>query len=745
MAAYAALLLLCTTVSLAADNPAAAAAYEALKQKDYDQAIHAFREAVQAEPERHELRRDLAYTLLKTGETESAREVFGELVRLAPKDWHSALEYAYLCHETRRVREARRVFDRVRKQGDAAARAAAETAFQNVDRPLAEAMSRWFRALTQNPGDYSAHVELANAAADRDDWKTAAEHFESAWRLRPSDRQILVELGHARKESGDLEGAHGAWLAASRGTQVRAADRARELLPPRYPYAAEFRRALELDPDHIELRRDLAFLYIEVKQPDNAETEFQRILETAPNDLLSLAQLGLLRLGRGDREGAMPYLNKVLQGKDAELAQRVRDALGKQPAPSVVPRPLPTPEAVPPPARRDSPPTPPATQNTASPGHPAATPPPAPPTVPNKAKPAPPSAQSRAPAAAPVESAAAATPIHDAASSGSGAPANTTAKTLGDKSYSAGYLKDALRYYELAYRENPADAETQLKLGFTHNLLRQDGEAIRYFDLARKSSDRKVRDEAARAYRNLRPSLARFRSTAWLFPMFSSRWHEAFSYGQWKVDMRVGRLPFRPYFSTRLVADSQRSGGSIQPQYLSESSLIFGLGIATSAWRGLSGWAEAGAAARYRQRHDIGRIVPDYRFGLSWSRGFGHLIRAESPGFFFETAEDVVMLSRFRWNLLFYSQNRTGFTLPSIAGLQSQVLWNVNLTSDRNREPWANFADTGPGLRFRAKRMPPSMVWSLDFLRGRYLIRDGNPRRPVYYDLRAGVWYAITR
>jgi hypothetical protein len=316
---------------------------------------------------------------------------------------------------------------------------------------------------------------------------------------------------------------------------------------------------------------------------------------------------------------------------------------------------------------------------------------------------------------------------------------------LADKSYSAGYLRDALRYYEIAYKENPADAETQLKLGFTHNMLRQDDEAIRYFDLARKSSDPRVREEAGRAYRNLRPSLARFRSTAWLFPMFSSRWHEAFSYGQWKVEMRLGSLPFRPYFSTRLVADSQRSGGSIQPQYLSESSFIFGVGLATSPWRGLSGWAEAGTAVRYRERHDTGRMVPDYRAGLSWSRGFGHLIRAESPGLFFETTEDMVMLSRFQWNLLFYSQNRAGFTLPSIAGLQSQILWNVNLTSDRNREPWANFIDTGPGLRFRSRRMPPSMVWSLDLLRGNYLIREGNPRRPIYYDVRAGVWYAITR
>lgn len=777
MAAFAALLVLCVSVSQAADNPAAAAAYEALKQKDYDQAIAAFREAIQAEPDRMELRKELAYTLLKVGETEPAREVFGEIVRLAPKDWHSALEYGYLCHETRRVLEARRVFDRVRKQGDAASRSAAETAFANVDRPLADAMSHWFRALTRNPGDYSAHVELANAAADRDEWKAAAEHFQAAWALKPVDRQILVELGVARKESGDLEGAHGAWLAATRGAQSRAAEKARELLPSRYPYAAEFRRAIDLDPNNVDLRRELAFLYLAVNQAATAEAEFRKAIEIAPTDLLSLAQLGLLRLARGDREGAMPYLGKVLQGKDPVLAQRVQDALNQKTTPAVpAPKgnPLPTPQTVPPPPRRDLPPPQPIEYKsvpnektpaspglrTAPPSHPPAAEPPKPikanpssTAAPARVQPSPTQAPAtQAPATQPAVTQPSPPPPAKSAPAGS-APSTSTPppskvdnpKALGDKSYTAGYLQDALRYYELAELDRPNDPDTQLKLGFTHNMLHQDAEAIRYFDLARKSADPKVRQEARRAYQNLRPGAVRFRSTAWLFPMFSSRWHEAFSYGQWKVDMRLGKLPFRPYLTTRLVADSQRSGGSIQPQYLSESSFIFGLGLATNPWHGLSGWAEAGTAVRYRERNDVGRMIPDYRGGLSWSKGFGRRIHSESPGLFFETTADMVLLSRFRWNLLFYSQNRTGFTLPPVAGLQSQVVWNLNLTGDRNREAWANFIDLGPGLRFRTRRMPPSMVWSLDLLRGNYLIHEGNPRKPVYYDIRAGVWYAITR
>ena len=49
--------------------------------------------------------------------------------------------------------------------------------------------------------------------------------------------------------------------------------------------------------------------------------------QTAPDDLLTTAQLGFLRLNRGDREGALPLLEQVLKGKDPVLADRVREAL----------------------------------------------------------------------------------------------------------------------------------------------------------------------------------------------------------------------------------------------------------------------------------------------------------------------------------------------------------------------------------------------------------------------------------
>jgi hypothetical protein len=92
-----------------------------------------------------------------------------------------------------------------------------------------------------------------------------------------------------------------------------------------------------------------------------------------------------------------------------------------------------------------------------------------------------------------------------------------------------------------------------------------------------------------------------------------------------------------------------------------------------------------------------------------------------------------------------YSQNRFGYTLPPLSGLRLQVCGNANVTTDAKQQYWANSAEAGPGVRFRWDALPQSMVLSAGLLRGAYTRNEGNPRRPNYIDVRAGVWYAATR
>src|SRR5581483_3738485 len=100
---------------------------------------------------------------------------------------------------------------------------------------LADGIDRWRKALAMSAGRFSDHFELATLAEQRDELDLAAEHYESAWRILPDRRSVLVALGRVWKQLNRLDDANAALLAASRGGEPRAAEMARELLPDRYP------------------------------------------------------------------------------------------------------------------------------------------------------------------------------------------------------------------------------------------------------------------------------------------------------------------------------------------------------------------------------------------------------------------------------------------------------------------------------------------------------------------------------
>lgn len=630
-------------------------AYSALRSRDYERAISIFEGNLVSVP----VRKDLAYTYLKVGDTGSARDQFAEVVRLDPEDHHSALEFAFLAHETGRQAEARRVFDRIRRTGDPVSRLTAGQAFESIDQPLREGIARWSKAVETNPNDFSAHHELGRLAEQRDALDLAATHYRIAWRLKPGMRSLLVDLGRVLKSMKQTEESTAALLAASRGAEPYAAEQAQTLLPSRYPYVYEFRLALEIDPANVELRRELAYLLLKMEKNPEAEEQFGILADQAPEDLLSAAQLGFLRLARKDTAGAMPLLERVLKNDDGELADRVRSSLR-------LPQSL---------KRRSE--------------------------VPRS-------------------------------------KVSVEAKLLAERSFEAGYLKDALKYLRIAHETDPIDFSVMLKLGWTHNMLKEDDAAWQWFNLARRSPDAEIAGQAGQAWKNLKSEFQRVRTSVWLLPFYSSRWRDVFSYGQVKTELRLGRFPLRPYASLRFAGDTRGGIGEVAPQYLSENAFIAGIGLSTPGRHGLMGWVEAGASFSYLgRRQGAPAAMSDYRGGLSFGRGWGRLLRTEAKGLFVETNDDAVYVSRFDNDVLLYSQNRAGFSWR-----HAQLLWNCNATVDWKRQPWANFAETGPGVRIPFGK---SLYFQAVVVRGAYLVNRGNPRRPNFWDLRAGFWYAVSR
>ena len=313
-------------------------------------------------------------------------------------------------------------------------------------------------------------------------------------------------------------------------------------------------------------------------------------------------------------------------------------------------------------------------------------------------------------------------------------------RTLGERSYNAGFLKDALRYLTIAHETNPVDAAVVLKLGWTNNLLHDDAKALGWFNLARRSADVKVASEAQKAYSNLSPGQQRFRSTVWIYPLYSSRWSDLFGFGQAKTELRFKHFPVHPYATVRYVGDVRRYSAEIIHQNLSESAFILGAGAATDSWHGGVAWFEVGSAFNYLR----GLRWNDYRGGISYTKFRGASLGGDRTGRFFETTADSVFVSHFANNLVNYSQNKTGFT-SALGGLRVQTFWAANMVFDVNRQYWANFTETGPGFRFHPPGFPKSAVLTFNAIRGVYLVNKGNPRHPNYNDFRAGLWYAFTK
>ncbi|MGB7758731.1 MAG: hypothetical protein WBL61_02825, partial [Bryobacteraceae bacterium] len=382
------------------------------------------------------------------------------------------------------------------------------------------------------------------------------------------------------------------------------------------------------------------------------------LTETAPDDLLAATQLGFLLYARGEQIAAEPLFERVLAGKDEDLANRVRAVLR---IPQVLK------------ARGDAP------------------------------------------------------------------PASIDAKVMAERSIKAGYMKDALKYLQVAHEDDPGDFEAMLKLGWTYNILHEDMTAARWFELARHSPDPKVAGEGRQAWRNLSGALKRFRTTFWVYPIYSTRWHDFFSYAQVKTELH-NKTRLQPYLSVRFVGDTRVTVGAVSPQYLSESSFIVGGGVRVLPWHGAGAWFEAGSAMSYVTGH----LLPDYRGGLNYAHAIGRTLGAESSGWFADTAADAVFISRFGNDFLVYDQSRFGYSMGP-AAFRTQFFWNGNFTIDVRRQIWANYFETGPGVRLRAAWMPPSMYFTTSLLRGHYLLNTEGALPANFNDFRSGVWYAFTR
>jgi len=563
-----------------------------------------------------------------------------------------------------------------------------------------DAIRDFEQAAALSPARSSIRKDLAYALLKIGESERARDQFAEAMRLDPSDDQISLEYAFLCYETKQPVMARRVFDRLRQSGNPMAAESFENIDRPLREGIARWKQALDLSPDNFSAHEELANLAEQRDELDLAVAQYQAAWKLRPARRDLLLDLGRIWKMQGRAEESLAALIAVSRGPEPRVAEQARELL-----PARYPYVYEFEQALTLDPTNDS------LRRELAYLHLE---------MGNK------TAAEQQFQLLPDASQSATLPLP--APQISELPHNN--KLLGEQSLDKGYLNDALKYLHAAHENDPMDFEVMLKLGWAYNVLKDDREAVRWFSLARSSPDARTASEASRAYGNLTPSLRRLRTTVWAFPTISTRWQDTFVYAQAKTELRWA-FPIHPYVSLRFIGDARgavRMGANISPQNLSESSVIVGAGLASPVYRGLMAWFEAGEALRYRTPSSA---LPDFRGGGSYTgsvRG-PHRLFAESN-------DDGVFISRFGNDTLLYSQNRTGRTL----GESVQIYWNWNATVDAKGEYWANSVETGPGVRFRVN----PLQFTVNFLRGAYLVNQSNPYRPTFNDVRIGVWYAFT-
>ena len=170
-------------------------------------------------------------------------------------------------------------------------------------RPLFE------RVLAANPESAAALDGLGKVAAQRGDAARAVDYFERAVELQPNASSVYHALGLAYRKTGDLEKAE---INLSRG-----GDAPVLFVDPRLSSVAELGRSAEI----FRVRADQA---LAEGRYDQAAADYRRALEVEPTDFATRKGLGFCLEKLGDVEGATAQLEEALRtGTTGEAEQDV--------------------------------------------------------------------------------------------------------------------------------------------------------------------------------------------------------------------------------------------------------------------------------------------------------------------------------------------------------------------------------------------------------------------------------------
>ena len=156
-------------------------------------------------------------------------------------------------------------------------------AMQAANRPQADVVVQFRRAIELQPDYINAYTQLASIALQQKQFDAARELVEQTVRLEPRNPVVHKTLGAVCELQGRLDEA-----------------------PP------HFQQALLLNPDYADAHHELAWLALQQNRFEDARREFAAVVRITPWDFLAAGELGVLVGNLGHLAEARHYLERAL-------------------------------------------------------------------------------------------------------------------------------------------------------------------------------------------------------------------------------------------------------------------------------------------------------------------------------------------------------------------------------------------------------------------------------------------------
>lgn len=256
-------------------------------------AIENYRLAVQFDPESSSLAEELAELYVQSGQIRSAVSELEEAVRRNPGDVNARRILGRLY--TARIREGQsaRMNEDMLKQAVAQYEKVTELAPRDKEAWLM--LGRLYKLLQNSPSSERAFKKVLEIDETNEDALTGLAMVYSDLGDTASASQMLKRVAEKNPSTRTL------LALASAYEQLR-----------QYREAAEtYRRALELTPDNLDLKRAWAQSLFAAEDYDKAQAAFEELLSAESNDLLALLRLSQIHRQKQDFAKAEEYARRA--------------------------------------------------------------------------------------------------------------------------------------------------------------------------------------------------------------------------------------------------------------------------------------------------------------------------------------------------------------------------------------------------------------------------------------------------